>query len=117
MYNKKKAILKSSNLDLNTVIEGEDIYNSKFVYMLRKLPSRGKYEVNLAKHRIDLIATEIYGDPNMAEIILLYNGMTIDQLKPGVALESPYPSDVYALASQLTTIKSPREYTKKLDRE
>ncbi len=114
MYSKKRTTLKSAEIDLEAFVEGLDLYNSKFLYLLRMLPSKGSYEVNLDKYRIDLITNELYTNTSMSEILLIYNGLTISELQPGVLLKCPYMEHVRYLISRLNSIENPREFLKNL---
>lgn len=110
MYNKEKNHLKSDTIEIDAFIERGDIFNSKFLYILKYLPSQGDYLVNLNRYRIDLISDDIYGDSSFSELILLYNGVTISQLEPGLILKSPKLSDVNNLISKLSIISNVKEY-------
>lgn len=115
MYNKSKSYLKSENNDIESLIEGGDLYNSKFVYILKSLPSQGEYLVVLNKYRIDLISYDIYNSYDYGEIILIYNGITISELRPGVILRSPSIDDLNTLASKLSVISNVNEYIGKIN--
>jgi hypothetical protein len=114
MYSKKKINLKSEGIDLNSYMEGTDIFNSKLLYMLPKLPSSGTYTVDLAEHRIDLIANILYQDKSLAPLLLLYNGLTIDQLTKGTVLEVPFYQDILKLIEDILLISSPKDFLKNL---
>jgi hydrogenase maturation factor len=112
MYNKKKSIVKSSSLELDSYVEGTDLFNSKFIYMFRKLPSLGTYDVNSRDYRLDLIALDLYNDVKYGEYILLYNGITISDLKPNMELKVFNETQLEDLITKLTVINSPRDYLK-----
>lgn len=115
MYNKDKVILSKLEFDLSSYIENGDIYNSKVLYMIPKLPSIGEYTVDLAAKRIDLISLDLYNTTEMSEIILLYNGVTIDQLTKGTVLRVPSLDDIRKLLRSVSSIDSPRDYLKNLE--
>lgn len=112
MFDKKKSIVKSSSLDLTNYVENTDLFNSKFLYMFRKLPSLGTYDVNSRDYRLDLISIDLYDDIKYGEFILLYNGITISDLKPNMELKVFDESQLEDLITKLTVIKSPRDYLK-----
>lgn len=114
MYSKKRTTLKNSDIDLEAFVESGDLYNSKFLYLLRMLPSEGNYDIVLDSYRIDIIAKSIYNNSSMSEILLIYNGLNISELKPGVTVKAPYIKHVNYLISRLNAIKNPREFLKSL---
>jgi hypothetical protein len=114
MYSKKKAIVKTGSLSLGNYIEGNDLFNSKFLYMFRKLPSMGLYSVNVKDYRLDTISMDLYGDHIYGEYILIYNGITIAELKPEMELRVFDEKDVATLITNLTSIDSPRDFLKNL---
>lgn len=110
MFSKNKSIIKSRTLELSNVIEGTDIYNAKFIYMLRKLPEAGVEKVNVRYNRVDLLSKSIYGDSQYSDILLLYNGVTIDQLDPEFMLRFPLLDDVNSLLTKLTTLINHKQF-------
>lgn len=114
MYDKKKSIVKVGVLELSNYIEGNDLYNSKFIYMFRKLNQHSTYKINTRDFRLDLIALATYGDVTMGELILLYNGLTISELKTDLELKLFKKEDLVNLIGKLTVILSPRDYLKTL---
>lgn len=115
MYNKDKTILSKEELNLDFYIEDQDIFNSKALYMIPKLPSSGEYTVDLSEYRIDLISLDLYETTSMSEILLLYNGLTIKDLSQGTVLKVPYLADVRNLLKRISSVVSPREYLKDLE--
>ena len=114
MFSKNNKVLSSEEFDLKPYLEGADIYNSKIFYMIPKLPSIAIYRVDMNEYRIDLISLDIFGTDSLAEVLLIYNGMTIDQLKSGVELKVPRIDDLRNLFRNINSISNPTEYLKKL---
>lgn len=117
MYSKSDKILSSSEFDLKSYIESTDIYNSKLYYILPKLPVNGTYRIDLNEYRIDLISTDIYDTPLLSEILLIYNGITIDQLKSGTDIRVPHIEDIRHLFRNINTITNAVEYIKTISGE
>ena len=115
MYNKERTILSDRELSLERYIEKGDIFNSKFLYMLPKLPSSGEYTIDLTEFRIDLISLDLYDSTDMSEILLFYNGLTISELSKGTIINVPYLGDVRNLLKRISSVVSPREYLKDLE--
>ena len=72
MYKLNKS---QSEFDIMTAIEGNDIYNSKFIYDLDRTQSAGTYNPTLFKGRLDLVASDLYSsdDPVFYETLAVYN--------------------------------------------
>lgn len=70
-----KLTKSSSNFDLMQAIDGNDIYNSKFIYDLDRVQEIGRITPTLYKGRLDLVAEEIYGDldPINYEVMAVLN--------------------------------------------
>jgi hypothetical protein len=115
MYNKDKTILSKKDIDIESYIEGTDVFNSKALYLIPKLPVSGRYTIDLTEYRIDLISLDLYKTSSMAQIILIYNGLTVSQLSKGVVLKVPYLADIRNLFKRISTITSPREYLKDIE--
>lgn len=115
MFSKGQSYLKSANYEIDSFIEEGDIYNSKFLYILRHLPSQGDYLVVLNKYRIDLISKDIYGSDSYGEILLLYNGISINELSPGTIIQSPKIGVLNNLASKINVISNLKEYINKIN--
>lgn len=115
MYSKNNLILGKLEYDLNSYIEGNDIFNSKLIYLIPKLPTLGEYKIDLSEYRIDLISKDVYDVSTLGEIILLYNGLTIDQLHKGTTIKVPDISHVTNLMNSINSIYSPRDFIKTLE--
>lgn len=112
MFSKQKQIVSSEDFDLEGFIQGTDVFNSKIIYMLPKLPSIGTYRIDLNEYRIDLISIDIYDTSELSEILLIYNGLTINQLKKGTEIKVPHIRDVRNLFRNIVSITNPVEYLK-----
>lgn len=86
MYSPDRKITGTNLYNIQNYVEGDDIYNSKFLYLLGSLPIVGTYEINRYEGRIDLISKDMYGNTNMMDFILLYNNISVDDLKLGKIL-------------------------------
>lgn len=112
MYTKDQVIIRPNAIELKTYIEGTDIFNSKFIYMLRKIPKRSSYIIENKDFRIDLISFDIFTSNIYGELLLLYNGITINELSKGVSLNVFSLYDLNNLITKLNNINSPTEYIK-----
>ena len=83
MYSPERKITGSNLYNLRNYIEGDDIYNSKFLYLFQGLPSKGVYEINRFEYRIDLISQDTYGSIEYSDLILFYNNVSTDDLTMG----------------------------------
>lgn len=120
MFSKKKKIINSKygkkSIELKNYVENGDIYNSKFLYILSKLPSIGTYKIpKIFEYRIDLISEDLYKSSYMTELLLLYNGITIDNLKVNTILRVPSESMILNLKTKISTITCPDLYIKNLN--
>ena len=86
MYSPDRKITGTNLYNIQNYIEGDDIYNSKFLYLLGSLPIVGTYEIYRYEGRIDLISKDMYGNTNMMDFILLYNNISVEDLKLGKIL-------------------------------
>lgn len=114
MFSKKQTIIDSEEKDITQFLESTDLYNSKLLYIIPKLPYVGEYTVDLNEHRIDLISKDIYESDSLAEILLLYNGLTINDLTKGITLRAPYLSDIVSLFQNISSIDNPALFLKRL---
>lgn len=114
MFDKNKTVLNFEELDIEPYINSTDIFNSKLLYIIPRLPDVGEYEIDLNEYRIDLISKDIYGTDLMSDILLLYNGLTISQLAKGIKVKAPYLSDVKNTLRNISLIDNPVEYLKTL---
>lgn len=114
MYNKNKSIIKVSTLEIGNFMEGTDIFNSKFIYLFRKLDVDRTYKVNIRDFRLDLLSESIFQRSNYGELILLFNGLTISELKSDLLINVFKLEDLVNLVSKLSTVISPRDYLKTL---
>lgn len=114
MFSKKQTIIDSEERDISQFLESGDLYNSKLLYILPKLPYVGEYTIDLNEHRIDLISRDIYDSDSLSEILLLYNGLTINDLTKGTSLKAPYLSDITSLFQNISSIDNPALFLKRL---
>lgn len=112
MYTKDQVIIRPNAIELKTYMEGTDIFNSKFLYMFRKLPSRGTYKIENKDFRIDLISQDIFVENIYGELLLIYNGITINELKKGITLRTFDIVDLNTLVTKINNINSPTEFIK-----
>lgn len=87
MYKKQQKI-QSSDTNLSNYIEGFDVYNSYFLYLISD-PSltRELYQITVNEFRPDLIALDFYGDSDYTGILMAQVKIGIESLKRGVVLE------------------------------
>ena len=83
MYSPERKITGSNLYNLKNYIEGDDIYNSKFLYLFHNLPAKGIYTINRFEYRIDLISQDMYGSTDYSDLILFYNNVSTDDLTIG----------------------------------
>lgn len=79
-----------SNLDISTFMNDPDaslLYNEKLI-KLRVLARAGESTV-LIDTNLATIAKEVYGNANYSWIIAIYNGITDDDIYPGMVLYYP----------------------------
>lgn len=83
MYTKKDAIT-TNKCELSNYIEGQDLYNSKFLYELTSPTlDREIYEISVYEYRPDLIAKDFYLDEKYAGIVMLQVTGGLGSLKRG----------------------------------
>lgn len=82
--------------------------------MFRKLPIKDTYKINTRDFRLDLISLATYNDYSLGELILLYNGLTLADLKTDLNLNLFRKEDLINLIGKLTAVISPRDYLKTL---
>ena len=83
MYTKENTMI-SSKEEISNYIEGLDIFNSQFLYMLANPELERKvYEITVYAYRPDLIANEFYGSPKYAGLVILQSGVGLAGLKRG----------------------------------
>jgi len=72
MYKLNKS---ATEFDIMQAIDGNDIYNSKFIYDLDLSPIAGNVQPTLYKGRLDLIADDLYEstDPIYYEVLAILN--------------------------------------------
>jgi hypothetical protein len=88
------------------LIEGTDIYNSKFLYLLRRLPEEGSRLVGSHEFNLELLTEAIYNDAGYGRILLIYNGMTTLDLSRDAVVKYPRLSDISKLLQDLGVINT-----------
>lgn len=87
MFGREKYFIRSSNVSASLFVEGDDVQNSEFYYLLDNCITRDKYTVTKYEHRLDLIAIDIYGSTDYAWIIQYLNRISNDKVLKGTILE------------------------------
>jgi hypothetical protein len=85
--NKTESPIAISGYELESCMEGADIFDSALLYRLsldQSLP-RENYVVTENWYRPDLIATKFYGDSKYESFVILQAG-SIKNIKPGAVL-------------------------------
>lgn len=85
MYIPENKLTGSNNYSLSNYIDGNDVYNSKFLYLFMKLPPTGYYTINRYEKRIDLISQDIYAE-DYSDLLLMYNSIKVEGLTLGKVL-------------------------------
>lgn len=86
MYTRAK-IVSSALEDIVNYVEGEDVYNSKLIELLRDPGlEREEYEITTFEYRPDLIAKEVYGSAGYESLIMIQTGTTLTNYKKGETL-------------------------------
>lgn len=87
MFGREKFFIRSSNVSASLFVEGDDVQNSEFYYLLDNCIDRKTYLVTKYEHRLDLISIDIYGSNEYAWVIQYLNRITNDDILKGVTLE------------------------------
>lgn len=83
MYTKNNQMI-SNKETLSNYIEGLDLFNSQFLYMIADPTLERKiYEITVFEYRPDLIAKEFYGSENYMGILMAQIGTGLSGLKRG----------------------------------
>lgn len=83
MYTKENTMI-SSKEELSNYVEGIDLFNSQFLYLLTNPELERKvYEITVYEYRPDLIAEEFYGDTKYMGIVMAQVGVGLEGLKRG----------------------------------
>lgn len=114
MYNRPKQVTSPSQYALTPYIEGNDLLNSKFIFMLRKLKPLRSFTVGVQEYRIDLICKGLDVSTDLADLILIYNGISILELTKGTVLKMPSLLEVQELSTELNTISNPEKFIVKM---
>lgn len=85
MYVPEQKITGVRNTHITNFIKDNDIFNSKFLYLLPRLPMVDTYTINRYEMRIDLISMDMYGQ-DVSDLILLYNNVKVEDLLRGTIL-------------------------------
>jgi hypothetical protein len=103
MFKTNSSSLRIEKLDLANYIEGDDIFNSEFLYRLNNLSDEdfNYHEITRYERRIDLISERIYNDKKYADILLFINKISINDLALGVVLKYPRKNVIDALIQEL----------------
>lgn len=100
MYTKQNKIITSKE-EITNYVEGIDIFNSKFLYELRKPElNREVYTVTIYEYRPDLIAQDFYGDVKYEGILMLQVGR-LENLVRGNRILLVSRSDVNSILSRI----------------
>lgn len=110
MYNKPKQSMASSPYAIPAFVNGDDVFNSKFIYMVRKLPSATEFTISTEVGRIDLICRNLNFPTSYSDILLIYNGLTTKELYRGTSLRVPSAMEVDKLISELNTVSSTERF-------
>jgi hypothetical protein len=87
MYSPNLNKIGSSYNSLSDFIEnGNDVYNSKLIKYVVRLPVISQYQVNRFEYRIDLISKELFNDDYTGDLLLIYNNISASDLKLGKVL-------------------------------
>lgn len=78
-----------------------DYINSGFLHKVRQLEPVGTYII-IDEKRPDLISWDIYNRVDLWWVILIYNGLTIEGLLPGVIVKYPSLTDLEVIIHNLT---------------
>lgn len=83
MYTKGNTMI-SSKEELSNYVEGLDLFNSQFLYMLTNPElERQVYEITVYEYRPDLIAEDFYGSTKYTGIVMAQVGVGLAGLKRG----------------------------------
>lgn len=87
MYSKENKIFSGLS-KLENYIEGNDIYNSKLLFLLGD-PNiiRNEYKILNYQYRPDLIAKDFYGDVSYLGLLILQTGLPLSEYKIGRSLQ------------------------------
>ena len=86
MYTRPQRIY-SSLTGLEHYIEGNDVYNSKLLFLLSK-PGLEKATYTIKEpYRTDLIAEDFYNDVNYEDYVILQTKLPVSELKAGLTIE------------------------------
>ena len=77
----------------NTGYYFPDYINSEFLSRVRQLEPVGTYVV-VDEKRPDLVSWNIYNRVDLWWVILTYNGLTVEELVPGIAVKYPSITDL-----------------------
>ena len=86
MYTKPQRIY-SSLKNLNYYIEGNDVYNSKLLFLLSRPGLETKPYTIKEPYRTDLIALDFYNEPGYEDYVILQTKLPISELKAGLTIE------------------------------
>jgi hypothetical protein len=94
MFKKDKTRLTNTFKNLNTYIDGYDVYNSLLMVKIKDAYNeRETYEVRTFEYRPDLIAKDIYGSEEYMGLLMLTCGVGIEGLYKGARI-SIIPKEV-----------------------
>lgn len=114
MYSGNKELNRTSEFDFSPFIQGTDVFNSKFLYLLKKIPTESYFIVGDFGNRIDLISQEIYDRPDLGDLLLLYNGLGSRDLTPNTQLRVIKFSNIRILFNQMSLTTNTRSFIKQL---
>lgn len=72
---------------MNFVGDVYDVLDCPFLAKFKQLPVNRYYSVNSGSREIDLISSEVYGNPFFAFLIQYFNDITIETLPEGTVLK------------------------------
>jgi hypothetical protein len=86
MYSKTDKIFSGLS-KLENYIEGNDVYNSKLLFLLSDPTiEREDYEILVHQYRPDLIAEDYYGDSSYEGLLILQSSMSLASFTKGTIL-------------------------------
>lgn len=91
-----------------------DVIASPFINQLYQLPTVKYYNVNEGFKDIDLIATDVYGDPFFSYLIQFYNNDFRDTFPEGTVLNLFSAADLETLYHEIVTSQNLSDITAKV---